>query len=92
MRERRLLRDMFDAAIAAASPAKAVPANLPPPPEGRTVVVSAGKAAAAQRRVLGDEIAGAAQDQRPGQFDRRRRGVAGMNDLHPVPFTRSDLV
>ena len=31
MREQRLLRDMFDAAIAAASPDRAVPDNLPPP-------------------------------------------------------------
>ena len=38
--------------------------------------------AVAQRRVLGNEIAGAGQDKRPGQFDRRRRGVARMNDLH----------
>ena len=47
MNERRLLREMFDEAIAAASPEKAVPPNLPPPPKGRTVVVGAGKAAAA---------------------------------------------
>jgi hypothetical protein len=38
--------------------------------------------AAAQRRVLRDEIAGTAQDECPGQLDRRRRGVARMNDLH----------
>ena len=29
MKERQLLREMFEAAIAAASPDKAVPANLP---------------------------------------------------------------
>jgi len=52
MRERQLLRDMFDAAIAAASPDKAVPANLPPPPAGRTVVVGAGKAAASMARAV----------------------------------------
>ena len=46
MKERQLLRDMFDAAIAAASPDQAVPPNLPPAPAGRTVVVGAGKAAA----------------------------------------------
>src|SRR5271163_4038707 len=44
--------------------------------------------AVSQRRVLGDEIAGAGQDKRPGQFDRRRRGVTGMNDLH-APLFRS---
>ncbi len=52
MRERQLLRDMLDAAIAAASPDRAVPANLPPPPKGRTVVVGAGKAAASMARAV----------------------------------------
>ncbi len=52
MRERRLLRDMLAAAIAAASPDRAVPANLPSPPNGRTVVVGAGKAAASMARAV----------------------------------------
>jgi glycerate 2-kinase len=52
MKERQLLLDMFAAAIAAASPDKAVPANLPPPPAGRTVVVGAGKAAASMARAV----------------------------------------
>src|SRR5271154_6750822 len=52
MKERQLLRDMFEAAIAAASPDKAVPANLPEPPAGRTIVVGAGKAAAAMARAV----------------------------------------
>ena len=52
MKERRLLREMFEAAIAAASPEKAVPANLPAPPAGRTIVVGAGKAAASMARAV----------------------------------------
>src|SRR6478672_7953877 len=52
MKERQLLRDMFEAAIAAASPDKAVPATLPEPPAGRTVVVGAGKAAASMARAV----------------------------------------
>jgi glycerate 2-kinase len=52
MKERQLLRDMFEAAIAAASPDKAVPANLPEPPAGRTIVVGAGKAAASMARAV----------------------------------------
>lgn len=44
---KKLLCDMFDAAVAAASPALCVPKHLPKPPKGRTVVVGAGKAAAA---------------------------------------------
>ena len=42
---RKVLRDMFDAAVAAALPSCCVPKHLPPPPKGRTVVVGAGKAA-----------------------------------------------
>jgi glycerate 2-kinase len=42
---RKVLRDMFDAAVAAALPGCCVPKHLPPPPNGKTVVVGAGKAA-----------------------------------------------
>jgi hydroxypyruvate reductase len=44
---RAFLRALFDAAIEAASPAKTLARFLPPPPKGRTIVVGAGKAAAA---------------------------------------------
>jgi glycerate 2-kinase len=44
---RVLLRSLFDAAVAAADPALIVPDHLPEPPKGRTIVVGAGKAAAA---------------------------------------------
>lgn len=43
---RKILRDMFDAAVAAALPAVCLPPHLPSPPKGRTIVVGAGKAAA----------------------------------------------
>jgi glycerate 2-kinase len=42
-----LLRRMFDAAVAAAMPSRCVPAHLPAPPSGRTIVIGAGKASAA---------------------------------------------
>lgn len=42
-----LLRNLFDAATAAALPDKCTAAHLPAKPKGRTVVVGAGKAAAA---------------------------------------------
>lgn len=41
------LRAMFDLAVGAAAAGAAVPRHLPAPPRGRTVVVGAGKAAAA---------------------------------------------
>jgi glycerate 2-kinase len=44
---RALLRSLFDAAVAAADPSATVPKHLPAPPVGRTIVVGAGKAAAA---------------------------------------------
>jgi hydroxypyruvate reductase len=44
----RLFRDAVDAA----SPARCVPPHLPPPPNGRTIVVGAGKAAAAMARAV----------------------------------------
>jgi hydroxypyruvate reductase len=50
--ERRLLRDMFDAAIAAAQPALCIPPHLPPPPKGRTIVIGAGKASAAMAQAV----------------------------------------
>jgi hydroxypyruvate reductase len=47
MPPREFLLHLFQAAIAAAAPARCLPAHLPPPPKGRTLVVGAGKAAAA---------------------------------------------
>lgn len=44
---RALLLRMFEAAVAAAAPSLCLPRHLPPPPAGRTVVIGAGKAAAA---------------------------------------------
>ena len=52
MRERELLRGLFDAAVAAADPAKVVPPHLPSPPRGRTLVLAAGKAAASMARAV----------------------------------------
>ncbi|MFP4127237.1 MAG: glycerate kinase, partial [Alphaproteobacteria bacterium] len=49
---RALLRRLFDAAVAAADPARIVPAHLPKRPKGRTVVVGAGKASAAMARAF----------------------------------------
>ena len=47
-----LLRQMFDAAVAAAQPAVALPAHLPAPPSGKTIVIGAGKASAAMAQAL----------------------------------------
>ena len=47
-----LLRELFEAALGAADPRLAVPPHLPAPPEGRTLVIGAGKAAAAMARAV----------------------------------------
>ncbi|MEO1613053.1 MAG: DUF4147 domain-containing protein, partial [Pseudomonadota bacterium] len=52
MEDRALLRAMFDAAVAAALPAKLIPAHLPAPPKGRAIVIGAGKASAAMAAAL----------------------------------------
>ena len=52
MSARALLLAMFEAAVASAQPALCLPPHLPKPPAGRTVVVGAGKAAAAMAASL----------------------------------------
>jgi hydroxypyruvate reductase len=47
-----LLRELFDVAVAAADPARRLAAALPERPSGRTVVIGAGKAAAAMARAV----------------------------------------
>ena len=54
MDHKAVLRSLFDAAIAAAQPQRCLPAHLPAPPRGRTVVIGAGKASAAMARALED--------------------------------------
>jgi hydroxypyruvate reductase len=50
--DRELLEAMFRAAVDAVSPARCLPPRLPAPPRGRTVVVGAGKAAAAMAQAV----------------------------------------
>ena len=50
--DRALLRAMFDAGIAAAQPANALPPHFPAPPKGRLIVLGTGKAAAAMAEAV----------------------------------------
>ena len=52
LQPRAILQSLFEAAIAAADPAHCVPPNLPEPPQGRTIVIGAGKAAASMARAV----------------------------------------
>jgi len=53
--DENLLRDMFDAAVAAADPLKIVQNFLPPKPSGRIVVLGAGKASARMAQAVEKE-------------------------------------
>ena len=82
-----LLRDMFDAAVAAAQPALCLPAHLPPPPKGRTIVIGAGKASAAMARALEDHWSGPLEGlvvTRYG-YDVPCQRIEIVQAAHPVP-------
>ena len=84
---RTLLREMFDAAVNAAQASKCVPAHLPAPPKGRTVVVGAGKAAAAMARAVEDHWRGNLSGlvvTRYGHAVQCRR-IEVVEAAHPVP-------
>lgn len=51
-RLQKLLRSMFDAAVAAADPKIRLPLYLPDKPAGRTIILGAGKAAASMARTI----------------------------------------
>lgn len=85
--DRAFLTGLFDAAVAAADPLKALAAHLPAPPKGRTVVVGAGKGAA--------QLAAAFETLWPGPVEGvvvtrygygcPTRAIRVMEAAHPVP-------
>ncbi len=77
---RGLLRAMFDAAVGAASPQLRIPAYLPPPPSGRTIVIGAGKASAAMARAV--------ETLWPGPLS----GLVVTRYGHAVPCERVEIV
>jgi hydroxypyruvate reductase len=82
-----LLRAAFAAAIEAARPARCVPAALPVRPDGRTVVIGAGKAAAAMARAVedrwGDAVSGTVVTAQGHAVACRH--VEVIESTHPVP-------
>lgn len=75
-----LLRAMFEAAIAAAQPARCVPPYLPQPPQGRLVVIGAGKASAAMARAV--------EQHWPGELS----GLVVTRYGYAVPCQRIEIV
>ncbi|MSO69169.1 MAG: glycerate kinase [Alphaproteobacteria bacterium] len=78
--KRALLRRLFNAAVAAAAPERCMPACLPAPPKGRTIVVGAGKGAAAMARAVEDHWRGPLE------------GLVVTRYGHGVPTSRIEVV
>jgi glycerate 2-kinase len=75
-----LLKAMFQAAVDAAAPALCVPAHLPNPPKGRTIVIGAGKASGAMARAVEDHWQGPLE------------GLVVTRYGHRLPTTRIEVV
>jgi glycerate 2-kinase len=82
MNPRELLTSSFRAALAAADPLQIVPAHLPAPPRGRTVVVGAGKAAASMALAV----------ERHWPADKPLEGVVITRYGHGLPMARIRVV
>lgn len=82
-----LLRGLFDTAVAAANPVTAVARNLPPKPQGRTVVIGAGKAAIPMARALEDNWDGPLEGfvVAPLGYDHDLKRISVVHGRHPVP-------
>jgi hydroxypyruvate reductase len=84
---RAFLEDLFNTAVAAAQPELVLPQYLPPVPKGRTLVIGAGKAAAAMARVVDEcwrgELSGLVVTRR-GQAQNCGR-IDLLEAAHPVP-------
>ncbi|MEM9783912.1 MAG: glycerate kinase [Pseudomonadota bacterium] len=81
---RALLRQLFDAAVAAADPMVVLPPHLPSPARGRTVVVGAGKASA--------RMAEALEAHWPAEAADRLSGLVVTRYGHARPCARIEIV
>lgn len=86
------LRHLFDTALAAVTAERSLPARLPAPPKGRTVVIGFGKAAAAMARAFEDHWPGPAAGFEGFAVTRYGHGVPCrrievIEAGHPVPDT-----
>ena len=87
IKARELLLEMFSSATAAVSADKCLPPFLPPAPKGRTLVIGAGKGAAAMAKAVEDhwqgELSGLVVTRYGHGADCRRIEV--VEAAHPVP-------
>lgn len=82
------LHDLFMIGLAAADPLRAVPPHLPAPPKGRTVVIGAGKAAAAMAKAVedhwpNDSLSGLVVTRY--DYGKPTRTIEVLEAAHPVP-------
>jgi glycerate 2-kinase len=84
---RSFLRSLFDAAVAAADPAHVLAAHLPPPPRGRTIVIGAGKAAAAMAAAFEKAWQGSFEGLVVTRYGHKipTRKIEVIEAAHPVP-------
>ena len=84
---REFLIGLFHQAVAAAHPSRAVSRNLPPKPRGRTVVVGAGKAAAAMAKAVEDNWWGPISGLVVTRYEHgvECRSIEVVEAGHPVP-------
>jgi len=87
MNSRALLRELFDAALAAVSAEICVPPHLPSPPRGRTLVIGAGKAAAAMAHAVEQHWQGPLSGLVVTRYEHGvpLRHVELVEAAHPVP-------
>jgi glycerate 2-kinase len=94
------LRALFDIAVQRALPGRVLPAHLPTPPKGRTVVVGAGKASAAMALVLeevwpaGAPLSGLVITRYghvPPAASPRRGAIRIVEARHPVPDAAGEV-
>ena len=77
---RVFLLSLFDAAVAAALPARVVPPHLPKRPKGRTIILGAGKASAAMAKAVEET------------WDGPLEGLVVTRTGHGVPCQRIEIV
>ncbi|MCX7348223.1 MAG: glycerate kinase [Alphaproteobacteria bacterium] len=85
--DRAILRGLFDAAVEAANPVKAVVRNLPPSPKGRTVVIAVGKAAVPMAKAVEDNWDGPLEGLviAPHGYTHNLQRLRLVHASHPVP-------
>jgi hydroxypyruvate reductase len=85
--DRDLLQRMFAAAIAAVDPLKILKQHLPAPPKGRTIVIGAGKAAAAMAKAVEENWAGPIEGLVITRYDHGLpcERIEVVEAAHPVP-------